>query len=111
MKKQLIQEAQDKIRELNAKIHAARGRLTAKRKELNNSILDDSPDLFGNRRSSSPGKLFDERVDPASIAKALEPIKEEIADYNRQLDKWTKDLLRLANMPETDLFTETKIAV
>jgi len=110
MKKQLITEAQEQLRDLESGLRKAKARLKVKRGQLIREVQQDTPDLFGERRSDSPQKLFNPATSPAAIDKALEPIRAEIAEYERQIEKWTKDLVRLADMPETDLFTQTKVA-
>lgn len=110
MKQQLINDAVDRIRDLESDLRKAEGRLKVKRGKLIREVQNDQPDLFGERKTDSPEKLFNPPISPAAIDAALEPIRAEIADYERQLDKWRKDLQRLTDMPETDLFTQSRVA-
>lgn len=110
MKQQLIADAQEQLRDLESKRRKAQARLKAKRGQLIREVQQDTPDLFGDRQSNSPEKLFNPEISPAAIDKALEPIRAEIAEYDRQIEKWSKDLLRLVDMPETDLFSQQTAA-
>lgn len=110
MKQQLITEAQDTLRDLESKKRKAQAKLKLKRGQLIREVQNDTPDLFGERKSNSPDKLFNPSIDPAAIDTALEPIRAEIAGYDREIEKWTKDLQRLVEMPETDLFNQRNVA-
>lgn len=110
MKQKLINDARDQLRDLESNLRKAKARLKFKRGQLIREVQQDTPDLFGERRTDSPEKLFNPVISPEMIDKALEPIRAEIADYERQIDKWQRDILRLVDMPENDLFTNSKVA-
>jgi hypothetical protein len=107
MKKELITQAQEIVVDLLNKRHAAVQRFLAKRKELNKKVQDDATDLFGSRKPQAPGMLFEERASPGQIKVILEPFQAEIRKLDEDIAKWEKDLVRLSNMPETDLFTQS----
>lgn len=96
----LLQELRDK----QGKLAAARKRLQIKKKSLMGSVLEDTPDLFGNRKSDSGDKLFDVRVDPAQVTAALAPIQDEIASLNREIDTLTYKIIQAEGNSEPTLF-------
>lgn len=96
----LLQELQDK----QTKIAAAKRRYEAKKKSLVGSIVEDTPDLFGNRQSQADNKLFDVRVDPAQISAALAPIKAEISTLEREIEVLTYKIIQAENNSEPTLF-------
>lgn len=110
MKQQLIKQISSEILETEKKKKLAAARLKAKRTELQKEVLDDTPDLFGQRKTASEAKLFDERANAQAIDKALEPFRAEITSYDKQLQKLRTELVRAENMRDTDLFSSQAAA-
>lgn len=81
-------EIEKEIVKAEAELKAAKTAFDKKRKELDDAIVADNRDLFGERKSSSGQGMFDERVDVSARDKVLEPFKV-------RLEKATKALISL----------------
>lgn len=73
--------------ELQNKILALKKSLKAKAKELDQEILNDDLNLFGERNSDTPQAflLFSERVNASKRDKVLEPIKTAILNAENEI--------------------------
>lgn len=96
----LLTELKDK----QDKLAAAKRRLKAKKKTLMGTVIEDTPDLFGNRQSQSENKLFDIRVDPGQVSAALAPIKGEISALEREIEILTYKIVKAEDNTEPTLF-------
>lgn len=105
MKQVLIKEAQQVLDELRQKRTSLLRKMMAKRKELLITLQDDAPDLFGERKSERSPSLFNIRADQSRMDEILQPFAADIAAIDKDIDKWERDLLRLAGMSETNLFS------
>lgn len=105
MKQVLIKEAQQTLADLRQKRHGLLKKLMNKRRELLQTVQEDTPDLFGERKSERKPSLFNIRADQSRIEEILQPFVADIAAIDKEIDKWETDLLRLANMSETNLFS------
>lgn len=89
---------------LQRNLAAARMRYDRKKKEVLKSVLQDSPNLFGERASQTPDKLFYEPVDTTAIPEALAPLQLEISAIEREINRVSMQLMNAAQSPEPRLF-------
>jgi hypothetical protein len=92
------------LQEKQGKLAAAKNKLKVKKNFLLGSVMDDTPDLFGNRKAAMPDKLFDVRVEPGKIAEALAPIHTEISVLEKEIDVIRYKIIQAENNPEQSLF-------
>jgi hypothetical protein len=99
-----VEELDNQIQEAEKELSAARSSLENKAKSLDETIMDDTPDLFGDRRSQAMNPLFDERVDASKRDEVLEPYKQRVRKAEAEL-RALKDLRsRAASEGENTLF-------
>jgi hypothetical protein len=78
-----------------------------KKKQLVKTVQEDTPDLFGERKSQQVSTLFDARVDPGAIPVALEPFKLEIDNCKTEVERIEKLLFRIESITIPELFDRT----
>ena len=77
----------DQLQAAREELSTATDAFKDKRKELDKDIQEDTPDLFGERKSQQESKLFDERVDPEAKEKALQPFKDRMAKAKAEVER------------------------
>jgi hypothetical protein len=100
---------EEQLSEATKELTAAKSSFDSKRKELDKGLIADQEDLFGERKSSSEAKLFDERVDPAARDKAIQPFKERVDKAKAEVERLQKKLSDLEgkDSSQKELFNET----
>lgn len=100
-------------KQLHCELQEARKRLAQcknsyerKKKDLIKTIQEDTPDLFGERKSQQLTKLFDERVEPKNVTVALEPYKIAMMNAEAEVNRLEKQLIRLEENPMPELFAQ-----
>jgi hypothetical protein len=78
-----------------------------KKKELMKAVQDDTPDLFGERKSHQASLLFHEPVNMNAISPVLRSLSIEIDVWQKEVEKLEKILLRIESIDLPDLFEQT----
>ena len=84
-----IQQLNFQINNASKKIELLEKKLKSKIKELDNKIIADNENLFGERKSEPKNSVFllSERVNISQREKVLEPIKNELKTAKNELYK------------------------
>lgn len=82
-----LQEADRQIAEAQEKVKSAEAALKNKAKVLDQSIVEDQKDVFGDRKSQQENKILDERVDIKERNKATEQERQAVEDAKQELQK------------------------
>jgi hypothetical protein len=100
-------ELREQLESAKEKVKQARVKYDRKKKQLVKTIQEDTPDLFGEKKSQMACQLFNEPVDPSAVPAALEPFKLEIDNWVNECSRIEGLLLRIETIHVPDLFEKT----
>lgn len=83
--------------------------LAEKRADLQETIQDDTPDLFGDRKPA--GSLFDERADASRMDAALERHRADVTNAEAEVKRLEEKLKGLEGSTDAELFDAPPAAV
>jgi hypothetical protein len=69
---------QEQLQAASNELKTAQAAFNSKRQQLDRDVQRDQVDLFGQRASTTPTNLFDERVDNSAREKAIQPFKDRV---------------------------------
>lgn len=101
-----LQYAEGQLKKAEIELIASKKALDAKRKELDKGIIEDTEDLFGERKSTNAASLFDERVDLNAREEALAPFKQRYENAQKDFTKQAEKVKEIEDKGEsqTSLF-------
>jgi hypothetical protein len=101
----LLKEVDKKIEDARQKVRVAKDALDRKAKSLDKEMVKDQENLFGERKSSSEAKLFDERVNADAREKATETERNNIKIAQEEL----KSLIQTKKDIESGKITSNQV--
>jgi len=99
-KSQELVYAEGQLAKADAELKASKKALDVKRKELDQGLIADQEDLFGERKSTDETSLFDERATVDARNEAIVPFKQRYENALKNYVKWQDKVKSLADSEE-----------
>jgi hypothetical protein len=99
-------EIKSQLDKKSDELSAARTTLKNKRAELDKGIIEDQPDLFGERKSEQEPQLFTERADASQRAKITDPLEANVKKLESEVEALETELAKEEGKKDTTLFEE-----